>query len=127
MLPLLAAGSRSAVLGCAVAVAMLGALTGPPAATAGGALLGGAVAVAAVLLGAWGLDGERPSPRTLAYTGTTGALVVPTALGLPLLGWTAPVLVLALLVVGPVRPAGAVPGRAGASAPPVAGASARRR
>ena len=74
------------MLALAVAPALLGALTSPARLTLVGAPLVGAVAVAAVLLPAWGLGVRRPSPRALTLTGAAGALAVPFAVGLPLLG-----------------------------------------
>ncbi len=121
------AAARAAVLGAAVAVAVLGALTGPPAATGTGVLLGAAVAVATVHLAAWGLESGRPAPRTVALGGTIGALVVPAATGLALLGPAGTGLLTALLLVGPPRPAVADLSPAGAPSPPGAGAGARPR
>lgn len=122
---LLASGVRAVLLGCGVAVALLGALTGPPRVTLVGAVLGGGVAVAAPRLAAWGLELARPSPPTLALAVTIGALVVPTVLGLALLGPAGPVLALApLLVVRPPRaPAATRPAR---GAPPLARCAGRR-
>ena len=125
-LQLLARALRAAVLGSAVAVALLGALTGPPLVTAAGAFLGGGVAVAALRLATWGLQRDRPSPRSVALTGTTGALVVPAVLGLTLLGSAGTVLLTALLLVGRARPAGRSLSRAGSPSPPGAAAGARR-
>ena len=125
VLCLIGAWVRAMILVTTVGVALLGALTGPVQVTAVGAPLGGAVALAAVWLATWGLDLHRPAPRTVAVAATTGALVVPTALGLGLLGSAGTALLAALLLIGPVRPSAAPLSRAGAPSPPDAGAGAR--
>ena len=117
---------RAAALGCTVVVALLGALTGPWRVTAAGVVLGGGVAVTAVWLAAWGLQRPRACPRTLALAGTTGALVVPTVLGLDLLGAGGAALLAGLLLVRPPRPA-RVLSRAGSPSPRGAAAGAPPR
>ena len=90
------------MLALALVPALLGALTSPARLTLVGAPLVGAVAVAVVLLPAWGLQVRRPSPRALTLTGVVGALAVPFVVGLPLLGPAGTALLGALAALGVV-------------------------
>ena len=93
---------RWALVSVSVAVALLGALVARPLATLVAAPLLAALAVVILLLAAPRAQQAGPSSRTVALCALGGALVVPLGAGLPLLGSTGAVLLIALLVLGAV-------------------------